>query len=401
MSYRQRDYRLIIIATGLGQFGAAVTWTGLPVFVAELTGRISDLSALFIASSLTSLLFTMAGGMLADRLSRRQLAIGGSLASAIVMSGLAFALDPDRPEIFYIAGVLNTLITALTLPALTTWFNAIASDVRGDLVRGIGTKSFVVMGSKMVGFASGPLLYAALGKPALLVTVGMSLLEAAALVFVVHLGQPETTRRRLESGADIVQHLNIKHVHLLGLAAIVGLASYPMVNAGVSTMKSTFAAPSHFLSLYWIGGAGGALVGNFLLSRGALQPGREQSYFVYMAAIAIAAVLTLGLATGPIVFVAAHTLHSFTAISMRNMLGAEAFRSVATEYQGRFTAFCTIFEEAAGLAGLAALLLLQERFGAQALYLLLLPFFAARLVLGIAMWSRKRMPATGEKIVTY
>jgi MFS family permease len=84
-----RDYRLIIFAYIVSSLGNWVYQLTLPLLVLKLTGSALTTGAVYAVEYLPFLLFSLPGGVLADRIDRRSMLIGGDSVSGLLALLLA------------------------------------------------------------------------------------------------------------------------------------------------------------------------------------------------------------------------------------------------------------------------------------------------------------------------
>src|SRR5690242_1339566 len=95
---REREFRLLFLATLTTRLGSAVAPIALAFGVLELTGSVSDLGFVLAAGSLPFVALVLVGGVWADRMSRlRLMAVSGVVATATQGAmGLAFLTGTAR-----------------------------------------------------------------------------------------------------------------------------------------------------------------------------------------------------------------------------------------------------------------------------------------------------------------
>src|SRR4051794_14564684 len=88
---RERNFRWFFVGQCTSMLGDGMVAPALAFAVLGLTGRAVDLGAVLAAGSASQVLFTLAGGVIADRLPRHALMLGSDLVRA-VSQGLAATL---------------------------------------------------------------------------------------------------------------------------------------------------------------------------------------------------------------------------------------------------------------------------------------------------------------------
>jgi len=87
----ERDYRLFFIGQSASLLGDGMIGVALSFAVLDATGSVSDLGFVFAARSIPLVGFLLAGGVLADRLSRRTVMVSADLVR-LVSQGIVAVL---------------------------------------------------------------------------------------------------------------------------------------------------------------------------------------------------------------------------------------------------------------------------------------------------------------------
>lgn len=95
------------------------------LLVYRITGSATALGIMSLASAVPMLVFSLMGGVLADRLKKKYIFIGGQLASAVIAAGIGLALtigylSPSRPESFWVlvvASAVQGIVMGIIAPA--------------------------------------------------------------------------------------------------------------------------------------------------------------------------------------------------------------------------------------------------------------------------------------------
>ncbi|MFF5370882.1 MFS transporter [Streptomyces sp. NPDC013187] len=105
---RYRSFRHLFIGTTANLLGSAVGPIALAFAVLDATGSVGSLGLVFGAHSLTSILFLLYGGVLADRLPRGPLLVGSSVICAVsqaVIAALVLTHNAAIPLLMVLAAV--------------------------------------------------------------------------------------------------------------------------------------------------------------------------------------------------------------------------------------------------------------------------------------------------------
>jgi MFS family permease len=117
-----RDFRLVWAGESISLLGDAFQTVAVSWLVLDLTGSGLALGTILIAAAIPRGLFMLLGGVLADRVSPRNLALGSNVLRAVLMTIVAVLVLGGRIEIWQLAvmGVLFGTVDAVFLPAIGT-----------------------------------------------------------------------------------------------------------------------------------------------------------------------------------------------------------------------------------------------------------------------------------------
>jgi len=160
---RHRNYRLFWTGMVVSLVGMWVQSTATGYFVWELTRSpfATSMTALFFG--LPSTVFSLLGGVIADRVDRRRLLLvtqGVFMASAAVLAVLTFT-DLVRVWHIYLISLVNGTVMAFDAPARQSMIPSLVS--REDLTNAIALNSAAFNGSRVVGPPIGGIIYASFG----------------------------------------------------------------------------------------------------------------------------------------------------------------------------------------------------------------------------------------------
>jgi MFS family permease len=101
-------------------FGSSMTTVALSLAVLQTSGRATDLGVVLAANMLPMLVLLLAGGVLADRVSRRLLLIAANLVSGAAIAAVAAVLLTGRYHLGVVAALslLTGSVSAFAAPAL-------------------------------------------------------------------------------------------------------------------------------------------------------------------------------------------------------------------------------------------------------------------------------------------
>ena len=117
-----RDFRLVWAGESVSLLGDAFQTVAVSYLVLGLTGSGLALGAILVAAAIPRGVFMLLGGVLADRISPRDLALGSNVLRALLTSIVAILVVGGRIEIWQLAvvGVVFGTVDAVFLPAINT-----------------------------------------------------------------------------------------------------------------------------------------------------------------------------------------------------------------------------------------------------------------------------------------
>ena len=224
---RLKDFRYLWMSNGATFTGQQLANMGMAWLVLELTDSVLWVGVNNGIPAVPIVLFSLLGGVLADRLDRRQLMIQTRLGLAGLAFVTAFLVTSGAVVVWHlvlltvVAGCLN----ALSRPASQTFvFDIVGRD---RLISAISLNTAISNVGSIVGPAAGGVLIAAFDVDTVFYLMGEVYLAASFVLLLI------TTRRRAASGprrtmfSDLIAGLECisrtTHVKLLLLLAILVL----------------------------------------------------------------------------------------------------------------------------------------------------------------------------------
>ena len=97
---RERDFRLLLAGQTLSNLGSALVPVALAFAVLDLTGSATDLGLVLLASRLPNMVLVLAGGVVADRLSRRGVMLASDAVRCLTQASTALLLVTGRARLW-------------------------------------------------------------------------------------------------------------------------------------------------------------------------------------------------------------------------------------------------------------------------------------------------------------
>jgi MFS family permease len=204
--------------------GTWVQTTAQGYLIFELTRSSAYLGYVGFAAGVPSWLFTLYGGVVADRISRRNLLVITQTAMmilAFVLAGLTFARLVQPWHILVLAFLLG-IANAFDAPARQAFVLEMVS--REDMTNAIALNSTMFNTATAVGPAVGGLIYAAVGPATCFTINGVSFLAVIAGLLRMRLRPLPRPSRASSAWADVIDGLNYVRKNLIARTVITHLA---------------------------------------------------------------------------------------------------------------------------------------------------------------------------------
>jgi hypothetical protein len=102
---REREFRLLFLGRTISFLGSAMAPVALAFAVLELTGSKTDLGLVLAARSIPQIVLLLAGGVLADRLSRHHMMVASNIVSGGAQAAVAALLLTGAAEVWHLAAL--------------------------------------------------------------------------------------------------------------------------------------------------------------------------------------------------------------------------------------------------------------------------------------------------------
>jgi len=268
---RHRNYRLFWSGQMISLIGTWMQSLAQSWLVYRLTNSPLMLGLVGFATALPILLFSLVGGVVADRVNKRSLIVATQTAAMLQAFLLAFLVGTDLVQVWHVVLLAFTLgvINAFDTPARQSF--VIEMVGREDLMNAIALNSSVFNGARVVGPAVAGLLVGWVGEASAFFLNGASFLAVIAGLLMMRLPPSPRAARAESPWENLVAGLTYlrRHRVLLGLMGLVGMAS-------IFGMPYTTLMPVFARDILQVGAAGqgflmtatglGALIGALTLA---------------------------------------------------------------------------------------------------------------------------------------
>jgi MFS family permease len=227
-SLRHRNFRLFFAGQLVSLIGTWMQNTAQGWLVYQLTGSKLLLGVVAAVGSTPMMLFSIWGGSVADRHSKRQIILctqTGMMLLAFVFAGLVWS-GLIRPWHILVLAALGGLAMAFDMPARQAFMVEMTN--REDLINAISLNSSIVNGARVVGPSVAGLLMARVGIEMCFFLNGLSFLAVIAGLWMMRLpkfippARPSSAwAHAVEGFAYVWQHRRMRTI--LILFAIVGI----------------------------------------------------------------------------------------------------------------------------------------------------------------------------------
>jgi MFS family permease len=224
---KYRNYRLWFTGQLVSLFGTWMQTTAQGFLVFQLTRSPAYLGYVGFAAGVPAWLFTLYGGVIADRMSRRTLMLITQTAMmilAFVLAGLVFA-GLVRPWQIVTLAFLLGVANAFDGPARLAFVVELVD--REDLTNAIALNSSMFNLATATGPAMAGLAYVLVGPAWCFVVNGLSFIAVIAALLRMKLPPPKPAAKRASTWADLAEGLRyiLREPAIRTLIGLVGMTS--------------------------------------------------------------------------------------------------------------------------------------------------------------------------------
>lgn len=244
------DFRRLLYTLTLTFLALWIVGLARGFIVYDLTGSSAALGGVFIAFGVPQLIFGLVGGVVADRLPRRQLVVAGQLWFAFEYTLLGTLLAAGRLEywMILIASVIEGSSLAFYIPARTAMIGDLvpaASLGNAMALQQVAFNSARVVGPLMAGWL---IALPAIGAGGSLILAGLIFLSSALLVLTL----PKVPSRGARSGGSPLSQVAGGIAYVRGRPALVILV---LTSYTVATLAFPYIAflPALVKDVYGVG----------------------------------------------------------------------------------------------------------------------------------------------------
>lgn len=232
---RHRDFRLFWFGQLVSLTGTWVQSVAQQWLVLKLTGSAFELGLVTAIQFVPLLLLSLVGGVVADRVTKRNLLLLTQFVSAALAIALGTLVKTGQVQYWHVllfAGALGT-VNAFYAPARQAFVPELVA--KDDMLNAVALNSAIFNGARVVGPAVGGLMVATLGLAPNFYLNAASYLAVIAGLLLIRPRPPredaraENMRHNLAEGLAYVRHTPV----VLTLLLLVGVASLFAINFSI------------------------------------------------------------------------------------------------------------------------------------------------------------------------
>ncbi|MGA9590704.1 MAG: MFS transporter [Salegentibacter sp.] len=222
------NYRIFITGQAISRIGTWMERTAVSWVVYEMTHSTFMLGITVFASQFPSFLFSLFGGIVADRYNRHRVVLITQIASMLQASVLAIVVLLGHVEVWQILSLVTILgiINAFDIPARQTMVHQLVEDPQ-DLSNAVALNSSVVNIARLAGPALSGIILSSLGAGICFSINALSYLAVIVSLLFLKLQPQEAKVKKQSNFKEIkegVRYLK-NHPHLAPLTIYIGIIS--------------------------------------------------------------------------------------------------------------------------------------------------------------------------------
>jgi MFS family permease len=270
-AFRYRDFRLVWIGAFTSTTGTWMSTVAQSWVVLSITGSAFYLGIDAFLATLPMILFSLLGGVIADRVDRRRLLIVSQLGQMSFAFTLAFLLFTGRIEVWqiFLLSFLTGTAQAFGGPAYQALLPTLVD--RRDLPNAVALNSMQFNLARMVGPTLAGLALASVGAAACFGLNGLSFVAVIATLLMVRTSFTPKTKKTTSLMFDLREgfHFMGRHAYLAHLSVIAFISTFfgiPLVTLMPVVATDVFELGATGYSMLMTASGAGAVVGAFIVA---------------------------------------------------------------------------------------------------------------------------------------
>ena len=181
-----RDFTLVAIGQLISLFGNAILRFALALYVLDATGSAAVFGSVTAIAVIPTILLSPFGGILSDRVNRRNIMAALDFATAALALGLGLLLSEENAVALITAALLLlSVIQACYTPSVNSSVPLLQAE--GNLVKANAVVSQVSMLANLIGPVLGGVLYGFFGAMPIILVSGVCFFLSAVLELFIHI----------------------------------------------------------------------------------------------------------------------------------------------------------------------------------------------------------------------
>lgn len=181
-----RDFTLVAIGQLISLFGNAILRFALALYVLDATGSAAVFGSVTAIAVIPTILLSPFGGILSDRVNRRNIMVALDFATAALALGLGLLLSEENAvALITVTLLLLSVIQACYTPSVNSSVPLLQTE--GNLVKANAVVSQVAMLANLIGPVLGGVLYGLFGAMPIILVSGVCFFLSAVLELFIHI----------------------------------------------------------------------------------------------------------------------------------------------------------------------------------------------------------------------
>jgi MFS family permease len=268
---RLRDFRLYWLALVVSLLGSSFQAAAQDWLVYRLTNSALLLGVAAFVPAVLAAPFSLVGGALADRFSRRRLILVTQVGMMLPPLVLAWLIATGQVQVWHViaTSVVLGVIVSVDAPARIALLNDLVSD--DDLGGAMGLSTAVYQGARVVGPALAGILISLQNEALPFLINGLSYGAMVVALLLMQTRQTQATRTRKSLGSSVVEGYRyvLKDPELLGLMVLLfaqGMLLMPYLRLMPVFARDVLQTGSETYGILLSSAGVGALIGGLLVA---------------------------------------------------------------------------------------------------------------------------------------
>ena len=181
-----REFTLVAIGQLISLFGNAILRFALALYVLDATGSAAVFGTVTAIAVIPTILLSPFGGILSDRVNRRNIMVSLDFATAALALGLGLLLSEENAvALITVTLLLLSVIQACYTPSVNSSVPLLQAE--GNLVKANAVVSQVSMLANLIGPVLGGVLYGFFGAMPIILVSGVCFFLSAVLELFIHI----------------------------------------------------------------------------------------------------------------------------------------------------------------------------------------------------------------------